>query len=112
MYEEISVSLQGSLVVLDNLPRFLPGDPLARRIELLSRYLGSANGKLLTTSYYPFPKRTSEQAAVEEIQAPRFDEGETPELLVAYGAPTVLASKLTTLIHTATQGLPALEQIP
>jgi hypothetical protein len=108
MYEEISVSLQGSLVVLDNLPRFLPGDPLARRIELLSRYLGSANGKLLTTSYYPFPKRTSEQAAVEEIQAPRFDEGETPELLVAYGAPTVLASKLTTLIHTATQGLPAL----
>jgi hypothetical protein len=37
MYEEISASLQSSLVVLDNLPRFLAGDPLARRIELLSR---------------------------------------------------------------------------
>ena len=108
MYQEICGALQGSLVVLDNLPRFLQGDPLSRRIELLSRHLALANSKLLTTSYYSFPKRTSEQAAAVELQAPRFDEGETPELLVAYGAPTGLASKLTTLIHTATQGLPAL----
>jgi hypothetical protein len=108
MYQEICGALNDSLVVLDNLPRFLQGDLLSRRIELLSRYLGPVNGKLLTTSYYPFPKRTSEQVAAVELQAPRFDEGETPELLIAYGAPTVLASKLTTLIHTATQGLPAL----
>ncbi len=108
MYQDICGALQGSLVVLDNLPRFLQGDLLSRRIELLSRYLGPVKGKLLTTSYYPFPKRTSEQVAAVELQAPRFDEGETSELLVAYGAPTVLASNLTTLIHTATQGLPAL----
>jgi hypothetical protein len=108
MYEEMCSALPGSLVVLDNLPRFLQGDQLARRIELLSRQLGTVQSKLLATSYYPFPQRTRELAAAVEVQAPRFDELETPQLLVAYGAPVELATKLTTLIYTATQGLPVL----
>jgi tetratricopeptide (TPR) repeat protein len=108
LYEQIATSISGSLIVIDNLPRFLKGDPLARRIELLTRYFEPTGTKLLVTSYFSFPKRIGEQTAAVELQAPRFDEDETPELLVAYGAPAETATKLTTLIHTATQGLPVL----
>lgn len=107
-YESVSRIVGNRLLVLDNVPRTMQGDQLTRRIEFLSSMLSARGGKLLTTSYYQLPRRTVESLSVAEIQAPRFSEEEVAELLVAYGSTGQLASQLTTLISTATQGLPIL----
>jgi MoxR-like ATPase len=107
-YEEAARALANSLVVIDNVPRLIHGDPLCRRIELLASLLKKHKGKLIVISYYPLPRASVEEAPISEMSAPRLGDDETTALLVAYGAPPKVADQITTLVSAATQGLPIL----
>jgi hypothetical protein len=107
-YEEAARALGDGLLVIDNLPRTTQGDPLARRIELLGELLAKNDRALVLISYYDLPRSTGEVLKVGKVQAPRLTDVEISDLLMVHGAPPEFAAKLTTLVSTATHGLPVL----
>ena len=92
------------MVVVYTLPRTTQGDLLICRIELLAILIARYGRMLLVVSYYPLPRSTVETGNMGETVAPRLTGAEVAELLVAYGAPGELASKITTLVASETQG--------
>ena len=107
-YEDAAQTLGKGVLVIDNLPRTVHGDPLARRLQLLGQSVHDGGGKLLAISYFALPDTTQELSGIAMATAPRFSEAETTELLEAYGCPSPLAAKIKDLVITATGGLPIL----
>jgi hypothetical protein len=80
----------GSLIVLDDAPRFAPADGLGTRLAFLARACAQAGVHLLTTSVHSMPagvRAFMSDAILYDAQVPPFTDAEAAELLRAYGAP-------------------------
>jgi hypothetical protein len=101
-YSQAAKAVGGKMVVLDDIPRVLPGSALARRMETLANCLEKEGAKLLATSFHCLP---TVAATFAEVDAPRLTEAEIAELLELYGGPPSVARGLATMLGTLTQGL-------
>ena len=64
----------GSVVVIEDLPRILPGGPLATQLETLAACLKNAQSTLLLSSYYALPASLRESLGNVMFDVPRFTE--------------------------------------
>lgn len=109
MYDLAAEQFRGTLVVMDDLPRVLPGGPLARRIERFGRCLRAVDSYLLMSSYYPLPATTEQSLGKVHFDVPRFTIADVAEILAAADAPQRLRTeKVYQLLATVAEGLPTL----
>jgi len=101
-YSLAAQALRGKLVVIDDLPRMMPGGMLARRLETLTNCLEKEGLRLLATSFYRLP---SMSISFGEVDAPRLTDLEVGELLELYGAPPAIAKQWSAILATLTQGI-------
>jgi tetratricopeptide (TPR) repeat protein len=100
---------RGGIVVIDDLPRMVPGGPLTVRIETLARCLKGADAHLFMSSYYRLPATTERSLGQIHCDVPRFTTIDVAELLASSGAPQLLrAEKTYQLLVSVTEGLPTL----
>jgi hypothetical protein len=100
---------RGTLVVIEDLPRMVPGGPLATHIETLARRLKSVDAYLFTSSYFRLPATTEQALGKIHYDVPRFTTADVAELLAAAGAPQQLRTEGTCqLVLSVAEGLPAL----
>lgn len=85
-----------AVLVLDDLPDLLPGDPLAQRLELLVPACAKTGVKLITTSVnrVPGPLRRILRGMLCETKAPLLTDVEALEILQRFGAPARLLGDL------------------
>ena len=100
---------RGTVVVIEDLPRVLPGGQLAARIETLARYLKDVDAYLLVSSYFRLPATTEYALGNIYYDVPRFRIADVGELLAASDAPQSLRTAATCqLIVDICEGLPTL----
>jgi hypothetical protein len=100
---------RGTLVVIEDLPRMVPGGPLATHIETLARRLKSVDAYLFTSSYFPLPATTEQALGNIRYDVPRFTTTDVAELIATSGAPQQLRTEGTCqLVLSVGEGLPAL----
>src|SRR5579864_6268623 len=101
-YSQAAKVVGGKLVVLDDIPRVLPGSALARRVETLANCSEKEGVRLLATSFHRLPTIA---ATFGEVDVPRLTEAEISELLGLYGGPPSVTKGLARILATLTQGL-------
>jgi len=101
--------LRDAVVVIEDLPRVLPGGRLAAQIETLAYCLKSVHAALFLSSYYPLPVTLETTLGKIAHDIPRFIEQDVAELLESSGAPESLRTvKICELLVTVSEGLPVL----
>lgn len=90
-YDSVCAGLEeGTMLILDDLPRMRGNDQLSERCVLLARVCARHNIKILSSSPYDLPPQVS-QALGDHIllkeEAPPFTDQEIRELFDIYGAP-------------------------
>ena len=101
--------LRDAVVVIEDLPRVLPGGPLAAQIETIAYCLKSVHAALFLSSYYPLPVTLETTLGKIAHDIPRFIEQDVAELLESSGAPESLRTvKICELLVTVSEGLPVL----
>ena len=99
----------GTIIVLDDLPRVIPGSALDDRIQFLRAACQQQNLWVLSTTYYELPNVLIESGVVGEVHAPRFTADEILELLQIHGAPASVANtKFAEFLKISTGGLPVI----
>ena len=87
-YAAVSEGLGGgSLLVIDDVPRFAGGDALCDRLVTLAAACHAGGARILTTSNLGLPQavlQTLGHDIVQELPAPPFSADETREVLAAY----------------------------
>lgn len=101
-YSKAAAAVKGKLVVIDDLPRMMPGGTLSRRVEALSTCLQNQNKNLLANSFYKSPALAPSFA---EVDAPRLTEQEIKKLLELHGGPSGLTEGLARMFAASTRGL-------
>jgi hypothetical protein len=97
---------RGALLVIEDLPRVVPGGPLATRIETLARHLRNVNAYLFMSSYFRLPATTEEALGGIHCDVPRFTIADVAQLLAAADAPQQLRTEWTCeLLVSVTEGL-------
>src|SRR5579871_355172 len=84
---------QGTLLVLDDIPRLANGDELAERIVQLALTCQAFGVRLLSTSSFPLPLSISNslsEKALYTVDTPPLSNSEVGEILQALGAPSTL----------------------
>jgi len=79
-----------ALIVLDDIPHVVDGDPFAERLVVLGRAIAGEGGHLVTIGIHPLPQSVSRKMKpfhIAEESVPPFDPDEATELLRALGAP-------------------------
>lgn len=100
---------RSAIVVIEDLPRVIPGGPLATHIVILSRCLKRVGACLLMSSYFRLPATTEQKLGEVHCDVPRFGSEDVAELLAAAGAPNVLRTeKVCDLLVGVSEGLPVL----
>jgi hypothetical protein len=108
-YDLAAEQFRGTLVVIEDLPRLLPGGPLATRIERLAHNLRTVDALLLLSSYYPLAATTEQSLGRVQFDLPRFTATDVVEMLTAADAPEHLrADSICQLLVAVTEGLPTL----
>lgn len=108
-YDAAAEQFRSTLVVIEDLPRMIPGGPLAARIETLARRLNSVDAYLFTSSYFRLPATTEQALGKIHCDVPRFTTTDVAELLAAADAPHQLRTEGTCqLIVSVAEGLPTL----
>jgi tetratricopeptide (TPR) repeat protein len=108
-YDAAAEQFRGGLLVIDDLPRVIPGGPLATRIERLARRLRDVGAYLLISSYFPLPATTEQPLGKVHCDVPRFTVSDVAELLAAAHAPQELRTNGSCqLLVTVSEGLPTL----
>jgi hypothetical protein len=99
-----------TIIVIDDLPRILPGSPLDRQLEFLRNACRNRGLRVMSTTYHDLPAVLAASGEVAEVRVPRLTTAEIVELLRSYGAPATIVGNATLadLLVTATQGLPVL----
>jgi hypothetical protein len=72
-------SFQDAVVVIEDLPRILPGGPLAAQLETLAFCLKSVHATLFLSSYYPLPTSLGPTLGRTTRDIPRFT-NRTPQI--------------------------------
>jgi tetratricopeptide (TPR) repeat protein len=99
----------GSVVVIEDLPRILPGGPLASQLETLASCLNNVQSALLLSSYYPLPASLRENLGKIKFDVPRFTEEDAKEVLrSAYAPGSFPIEAISRVLITLSQGLPVL----
>ena len=97
---------RGALVVIEDLPRVVPGGLLATRIETLARRLRSVDAYLFMSSYFRLPATTEQALGRIHCDVPRFTIADVAELLAGADAPHQLRTERTCeLLVSVTEGL-------
>jgi tetratricopeptide (TPR) repeat protein len=103
---------RGTVIVLDDLPRYRAGDDLSVRIGEVVRAAHEEGMLIISTSAYPVPTAVLDAFAegqVLSLPAPPFAVQEVRDVLSAYGAPQQWKGEgIAQLVHTATSGHPTL----
>jgi hypothetical protein len=108
-YDRAAEQFRDTLVVIEDLPRVVPGGPLATRIEKLGRCLRRVNAQLLMSSYYPLPATIEQSLGNVQFDVPRFTIADVADILAAADAPQALRTEKTyQLIVSVAEGLPTL----
>ena len=108
-YDAAAQQFRGTLVVIEDLPRLVPGGPLAMRVDRLADRLRGVDAPLVLSSYYPLPATTEELLGKVQFHIPRFTITDVADLLAAADAPPEFrAEKIYQLLATVTEGLPTL----
>jgi tetratricopeptide (TPR) repeat protein len=99
----------GKLIILDDVPRILPGGALSSRLDALQAACKHHALRLLTTTYYKLPEVLAEALLIKEMESPMFSAEEILEFLAVHGAPeTFTTEKFAGFLETLTRGLPVL----
>lgn len=102
----------GAVIVLDDVPRFRPGDELSVRLMSLARAAAREGILLLSTGPLPVPEGVVDSlppGLVAAVPAPLFSVEEVREVLSAFGAgPAWQNDTLVLMVHTSTRGHPTL----
>jgi hypothetical protein len=102
-------SFKDAVVVIDDLPRVLPGGPLAAQLETLAFCLKTVHAMFFVSSYYPLPTSMAVTLGNTAHDIPRFCETDVTDLLVSSDAPEGLRTeKICRLLVTVSEGLPVL----
>ena len=108
-YDAAADQLRGGVVVVDDLPRVIPGGQLAARVEKLARNMRSVGGYLFISSYFPLPATTEQVLGIIHYDVPRFTDSDVGELLAVAQAPLELQTTETCqLLVAVSEGLPTL----
>ncbi len=108
-YDAAAERFRGRLIVVDDLPRVVPGGQLAARIERLARNIRSVDAYLFISSYFSLPATTEQALGKIHSNIPRFTVSDVAELLYSAHAPQKLCTKGTCqLLVTVSEGLPTL----
>jgi tetratricopeptide (TPR) repeat protein len=103
---------EGALIVLDDVSKLSPKDPLSESINLLCQAFRRHHISLLTTSPYPLQRSVIElldRDIVLSIKVPPLSDKETGEILIAHGAPQeFLRSKRLSFINLSCRQHPTL----
>lgn len=101
--------LHGAVVILDDLPRVIPGGQFASRIEVFARALRAVNGSLFLASYFALPATLVASLGSARYDVRRFEQDDVLDLLAAHNAPAHLCTeKVANLLVTVAEGLPTL----
>jgi tetratricopeptide (TPR) repeat protein len=101
--------LHRAVVILDDLPRVIPGGQFASRVEAFARALMAVDGSLFLASYFPLPATLATSIGFARYDVRRFEQEDVLELLAANDAPVHLCTeKVTNLLVTVAEGLPTL----
>jgi len=101
----------GSLVVLDDLPRISGEDELSQRLIRLAQDFARRGLKLLSNSAYPIPSKVTEQleGTIRQAEVPPFTDDDVMEVLRSYGAPAgLLTPRFVKFLNALGQGHPTL----
>jgi tetratricopeptide (TPR) repeat protein len=99
----------GKLIVLDDVPRVVPGGALWNRLDALYGACEQHGLRLLSATYFKLPSALIEARRIKEIDSPKFTNNEILEFLAAHGAPeTFTTTKFVDFLETLTRGLPVL----
>jgi tetratricopeptide (TPR) repeat protein len=97
------------VLILDDLPRAIPGGQFASRIDVLARALKTAGGSLFLASYFHLPATLEASLGSIHYDVRRFEQKDVLELLNASDAPPPLCTeKIADLLVTIAEGLPTL----
>jgi hypothetical protein len=108
-YDAAAEQFRGGVVVIDDLPRVVPGGQLATRIERLARNMRRVGAYLFISSYFTLPATTEQALGKIHCDVPRFTVPDVAELLAAADAPQELCTTATCqLLVTVSEGLPTL----
>jgi tetratricopeptide (TPR) repeat protein/energy-coupling factor transporter ATP-binding protein EcfA2 len=108
-YTAAMSAFAGSVVVIEDLPRILPGGPLAAQLETLASCLKSAQSTLFLSSYYALPASLRKSLGNVAFDVPRFTEKDAEEVLRSAGAPESFPIEaIARMLITLSQGLPVL----
>jgi tetratricopeptide (TPR) repeat protein len=100
---------RGAFVVIEDLPRVVPGGPLAMRIETLALCLRKVDAYLFASSYFRLPATTEQAVGNIHCDVPRFTTADVGELLAAAEAPQPIRTEKTSqLLVAVAEGLPIL----
>ena len=100
----------GTMIILDDLPRFLGGNDLSERLAQLVRACSANQIKLLSTSAYSLPNSlvSSISSTFFQLNSPPFSEFEASEVLQAYGASSSFAPRIAKFVNTLAHHNPLL----
>ena len=108
-YDSAAEQFGGALVVIEDLPRVVPGGPLAMRIEKLGHSLKRVNAYLLMSSYYPLPATIEHSLGKVHFDVSRFGIADVADVLAAADAPQRFRTeKIYQLLVSVAEGLPTL----
>jgi hypothetical protein len=106
-YSAAVSNIPDAVIVIEDLPRLLPGGPLTAQLQALAACLGNVHSALLLSSYYQPP--ASMGLGKTKFDVPRFTEEDAAEILHSAGAPASIPTEpFSRMLITLSQGLPVL----
>jgi tetratricopeptide (TPR) repeat protein/energy-coupling factor transporter ATP-binding protein EcfA2 len=102
-------NIPDAIVVIEDLPRLLPGGPLASQLQTLAACLGNVHSALLLSSYYQPPASMGKSLGKVKFDVPRFTEEDAVEILDSAGVSKSFPKEpISRMLITLSQGLPVL----
>ncbi|MES2789236.1 MAG: ATP-binding protein, partial [Planctomycetota bacterium] len=102
----------GTILILDDIPRVIPGDQLARRLVEIASVVHVRNQHLVSLSHHALPQSVVTAKGIStfsEIVAPRLIRDDVLEMLTQHDAPAQVATPVTIdALLTVTSGNPTL----
>ena len=107
--DDAEAALCNATIVIEDLPRILPGGRFATRISQLYDTILAVKGRLLASSYYRLPATLEAHLGDIHCLVPRFDKKDLIELLQIAGArDAIRTEQIADFLVTVTHGLPVL----
>jgi hypothetical protein len=108
-YEAATLHLNGSSIVIDDVPQLPSGGRLAQRLEFLCTACRMHRVRLLTIGYHSLPSSLIDPRSTTEFNAPSLTNSEIGALLTTHGAPALFVNNtFSDFLATLTQRLPVL----